>query len=66
MDIQTRAYNEADTAQAVGSITVGIDGRLYCHDITPELLSVLAAICGEDAELLIRKTTTATKDASHA
>jgi putative pyruvate formate lyase activating enzyme len=29
----------------LAGITVGADGRLYCHDLTPELASVLAELC---------------------
>ncbi|HWL94564.1 MAG TPA: hypothetical protein VNT79_13660 [Phycisphaerae bacterium] len=37
------------------SITIGVDGRIYCHDITPELFPVLAAVCGNDSELVTRE-----------
>ena len=36
------------------TLTVGVDGQLYCHDITPELLPVLAAMCGDDPRLAAR------------
>lgn len=62
MDIQTREYDKPEAGGAVVSITVGVDGRLYCHDIAPELLAVLAAICGDDAELVVRHTPCATRE----
>ncbi|MCG8405956.1 MAG: hypothetical protein MI923_12240 [Phycisphaerales bacterium] len=37
------------------SITIGVDGRLYCHDITPALLPVLSALCGNHDELKLRQ-----------
>lgn len=30
------------------SITIGADGRLYCHDLTPELASILGTLLPED------------------
>ena len=43
------------TTPPIVSITLGADGRVYCHDITPELLPVLSALCGVDAELSRRQ-----------
>lgn len=43
------------TTSPTVSITLGADGRVYCHDITPELLPVLSALCGVDAELARRQ-----------
>jgi hypothetical protein len=43
-----------EPGRAVVSITVGVDGRLYCHDISPGLVEVLAAVCGDDHQLVIR------------
>ncbi|MCB9858781.1 MAG: hypothetical protein H6818_24135 [Phycisphaerales bacterium] len=37
------------------SITIGTDGRVYCHDITPALIPVLAALCGDHDELEVRR-----------
>ncbi len=31
------------------SITIGSDGRIYCHDLTPELASVLRLLCPDGA-----------------
>ena len=45
----------SSSAAATVSITLGADGRLYCHDITPDLLPVLSALCGVDAELARRQ-----------
>ncbi len=41
--------------QPVVSITLGVDGRIYCHDLTPELLDVLAELCAADPELRVRQ-----------
>jgi putative pyruvate formate lyase activating enzyme len=41
-------------ATGVASVTLGADGRIYCHDLTPELASVLAGVCPNAAELLAR------------
>lgn len=38
----------------VASVTLGADGRIYCHDLTPELASVLLGVCPGAAELLAR------------
>lgn len=43
-----------DWDAAALSITLGVDGRLYCHDIVRELLPVLASLCGPDAKLVER------------
>jgi hypothetical protein len=42
-------------AKPVVSITLGVDGRIYCHDLTPELLAVLAELCVADPELQARQ-----------
>jgi hypothetical protein len=39
----------------VVSITLGVDGRIYCHDLTPGLLDVLAELCAADPELQARQ-----------
>jgi len=49
------SYGSSDVF-AVSSITLGIDGRLYCHDLTPDLASVLKVICPQDPELSARVT----------
>jgi putative pyruvate formate lyase activating enzyme len=36
------------------SLTVGTDGAIYCHDLTPELVSVLRGWCKDTPELAIR------------
>ena len=38
----------------VASVTLGADGRIYCHDLTPELAAVLAGVCPGATELLAR------------
>ena len=45
---------ECKNESAVVSVTLGVDGRLYCHDLTPELARVLAALCPNDPELAAR------------
>jgi putative pyruvate formate lyase activating enzyme len=42
-----------DTGTA--SLTLGVDGRIYCHDLTPELAAVLSEICPEAAAILARQ-----------
>lgn len=32
-------------------LTLGVDGRVYCHDLAPELLDVLRAIGATDLTL---------------
>lgn len=44
-----------ETTPPIVSITLGADGRVYCHDITPDLLPVLSALCGVNAELARRQ-----------
>jgi len=36
------------------TITVGVDGRIYFHDLLPELLTIAAEICPRDPALLDR------------
>lgn len=48
-----------------GAITIGIDGRLYCHDLTPGLVKVLLEICPGDRELLARRAALE-QESSHA
>ena len=43
------------TSPPVVSITLGVDGRIYCHDLPPELLDVLAELCAADPELRVRQ-----------
>jgi putative pyruvate formate lyase activating enzyme len=42
-------------------ITIGADGRLYCHDLTPELFSILSRLCAawdnQNDELRPRRAT---------
>jgi hypothetical protein len=45
----------AHAAKPVVSITLGVDGRIYCHDLTPELLGVLAELCAVNPELGARQ-----------
>ncbi len=35
-------------------VTIGIDGKIYCNDLTPELLSVMTDVCPTDSDLLAR------------
>lgn len=51
MDIRPDEQADSGPRGAVVSITVGVDGRLYCHDIVPELVEVLSAVCEGDAQL---------------
>ena len=37
------------------TITIGPDGRMYFHDLTPELVLVAATLCPVDPELLSRQ-----------
>jgi hypothetical protein len=39
----------------VATITVGVDGRVYFHDVTPDILSVAAAMCPEAPTILDRQ-----------
>jgi hypothetical protein len=64
MDIQTREIDRSKAGGADVSITVGVDGRLYCHDIAPELIGILTAICGDDAELVLRHTPCASQESN--
>lgn len=54
MDALMLEINEPESSDALVSITVGVDGRLYCHDITPELVEVLTAVCGDALQLVVR------------
>jgi hypothetical protein len=40
----------------VATITVGVDGRVYFHDVTPDILSVAAAMCPEAPTVRDRQT----------
>lgn len=44
---------EASAAPTI-LLTLGCDGRLYCHDLPVELLPVLAELCGAEPQLLAR------------
>ncbi len=44
----------AEPAAGTAIFTIGVDGRLYCHDVTPELLQVLVEICPENPSLHAR------------
>lgn len=46
--------DNAETTEVV--VTIGSNGRIYCHDLTPELLPVLHALCPDDPELIQRST----------
>ena len=50
-----------DEPQPCGSlrltITLGVDGRLYCQDLPPQFLPVVKALCPNDPELLARGCT---------
>jgi hypothetical protein len=39
---------------AEAMITLGVDGQIYCHDLTPRLIAALEAICPGSQELLTR------------
>lgn len=41
-------------AGLVATITVGMDGRVYFHDLTPALMPVAAALCPGDPVLTRR------------
>jgi hypothetical protein len=49
----------------VASVTIGSDGRLYCHDLTPELLAVLAELCRPDAQLAVRQAAARAMEPAH-
>ncbi len=36
-----------DTMHPVIALTFGVDGRLYCHDLPPELADLLGTFCGD-------------------
>ena len=38
------------------TITIGADGRMYFHDLTPDMVPIAAAICPDDSELIARQT----------
>ncbi|HKQ48033.1 MAG TPA: hypothetical protein VJZ71_08195 [Phycisphaerae bacterium] len=47
-----------ETMSATGldvTITIGADGRMYFHDLTPELVPIAAAICPNNAEVMARQ-----------
>jgi hypothetical protein len=46
------------------AITLGVDGRIYCHDLTPELVDVLASLCREEPALAIRQRAAREADAA--
>lgn len=46
-----RCRTAVDAPPPVLSVTIGTDGRLYCHDVTPQLLPMLVALCGSGEEL---------------
>ena len=54
----------AAAADSGASITIGSDGRLYCHDLTPDLLSILATLCASNTELQARQAAAETGDLS--
>lgn len=45
----------ATLGAGLASLTLGADGRIYCHDLTPELAALLAALCPIDGELRARR-----------
>lgn len=47
-------------------ITIGVDGRLYCQDMPPQVVAVLRALCPLDPELAKRQVACShVRDASH-
>ena len=38
----------------VAAITLGVDGRIYCHDLTPELVDMLSNLCCAENALVVR------------
>lgn len=55
MDMEPTSARQFDSPLCEVSITIGVDGRIYCHDITPGLFPVLAALCGDHDELAMRR-----------
>ena len=54
MTAEPNARKDGPGAQATASITIGVDGRLYCHDLTPELAAILTGLCPNDPDLAAR------------
>ena len=50
-----RMTNRQIPEPEVVTITVGVDGRVYFHDLTPEVLSVAAEICPNAPAVLGRQ-----------
>jgi len=48
------------------TIRITPDGRLFVHDITPDLLPALAAVCPNDRELALRAQIAAQISAQNA
>lgn len=46
------------------AVTFGVDGRIYCHDLTPELVDVLASLCLEEPALSVRQRAAREVDAA--
>ncbi|GMU84076.1 MAG: hypothetical protein AMXMBFR47_39460 [Planctomycetota bacterium] len=48
--------NSRSPEPGFAAITLGVDGRIYCHDLTPELVDVLTALCPDEPALSQRRT----------
>lgn len=55
MTADERLTNRGREESLAATITIGVDGRLYFHDVTPDILSVAAAICPQAPAVRCRR-----------
>ncbi len=47
--------DQAGRSPVEATITIGVDGRVYWHDVTSELLAVMVEVCAEPSAMVRRQ-----------
>ncbi len=45
MEAKETSKQSPEAARPVVALTIGVDGRIYCHDLTPDLVHLVSAWC---------------------
>jgi len=57
MSKDTLKNNVYLTNSLTATITIGTDGRVYFHDVTPDILAVASTICPHSQQVFTRQAT---------
>lgn len=63
--MMSRRGTKTTVEEPFARITIGSDGRIYWHELTPELLEIASALCGEDAALQRRIAVSIAAEGDH-